>query len=663
MKVSGERREARRNAQMLAHSGFSLTGDGESVNNKNPRNIRVSILFGRALLTEGVPLRHVTTTSSPSNSTGPIAAAAHLNSAHSVPDAKGQVFNHQRARRIWILCVVMVLCWLFSGIASGQKYEVIDSPAAQLSPEQIAGYERATKTLSSTRKKEQLTDDVLRGATIYVEHVVPYQIVRKENLNKMGPMLASLEKSLTNAQRINNPGKTELLKRIYNGMNKVATGNYIPAARINAILVLGRLDSNPYDGATGRPPVPLAAGFAPLFNTLVGLYENEEEVDGVRAAALQALHRTAMYGFTSLKDAPKAKLTQLMTDLLDAPAPEGRDPKAHAYLQRSAVDILHYIGTPDDTSLGKQLISISTDEEKPDLIALYSAAQLGDMTTQLKGQVADTDGVLKSWSRRAFDTVESELKRLQARDRNTTMTVKQPPNPETFLGVKEEKKKKKDKSRAGGSMMGGGMGMGMDMDMGMGMDSMMEGGMDMDMGMGSDMMMEGGMGMGMGMGMMGGMPAAKPQPPEVSLSRRRITYVLQQIMQGAVGSPEAEIPKNPRGLIAAASDEDKKVLTSWVDDIRPIAEAINDDQLDDKKKWLDSLEEQRVSLAKLAGVELTNEDEEGDNFDGILGGGLPGMGGGGLPVEQPAGGGLPNGAPAGAAGDAGLPVGGGLPVN
>ena len=163
--------------------------------------------------------------------------------------------------------------------------------------------------------------------------------------------------------------------------------------------------------------------------------------------------------------------------------------------------------------------------------------------------------------------------------------------------------------------------------------------------------------MGMGMGMMGGMPAAKPQPPEVSLSRRRITHVLQQIMQGAVGSAEAEVPKNPRGLIAAASDEDKKVLTSWVDDIRPIAEAINDDQLDDKKKWLESLEEQRVALAKLAGVELSDEDEDGEGIDRMPGG-LPGMGDG-LPFGPPAGAGLPNEAAA----DAGLPVGGGLPVN
>lgn len=599
-------------------------------------------------------MRHATSTSSSSNPTGSIAVAANLNSAHTVSATEGQVSKHQRAKQIWVLCVVMVLCWLFSGIVSAQQYEVIDSPAAKLTPDQIEGYERAAKTLATTRKKELLTSEVMKGATIYIEHIVPYQIVRKENLNKMGPMLASLEKSLTNAQRIDNPGKTELLKRIYNGMSKVASGNHIPAARINAILVLGRLDSAPYDSPSGRPPVPLAAVFSPLLESLVSLYENEEEVDGVRAAALQALHRTVKYGFSSMKAEPKAKLKQLMTALLDAPAPEGRDPKAHAYLQRSAVDILHYISAPDDTTLGKQLISISTDEKKPELIALYSAAQLGDLTKQLDGQVADTDGVLKSWSRRAFNAVESELKRLQARDQTTTTAVKQPPNPETFLGVKEEKKKK-DKSRAG-STMGGGMDMGMDammsgmdMDMGMGSDSMM---MDMDMGM--DSMMG-----GMGMGMMGRTPTAKPQPPEVSLSRRRITYVLQQLMQGAVGSQVAKIPENPRGLIAAASDEDKKVLEAWMDDIRPIAEAINDDMLDDKKKWLESLEEQRVVLAKLAGVELSDEEEVIGDFERAPGG-LPGFGAG-LPSGEPAAG-LPADIPVGEAPDAGLP-GGGLPVN
>ncbi|WP_233215053.1 hypothetical protein [Rhodopirellula bahusiensis] len=640
---------------MRSHSGFSLTGDGDSVNNKNPRNVRVSILFGRALLTEGVPLRHATSTSSPSDSSGPIAAVAQLGSAHSNSAASGQESNHQRAKRIWILCVVMVLCWLFSGIASAQKYEVIeDAAVAGAKPEQISNFERAAKTLATTRKPEQLTASLKNNARIYVERIVPYRMVRKENLNEMGPMLASLEKSLTNAQRINNPGSKSLLGYVYGGMSKVASGNHIPAARINAVLVLGRLDSRPYDGATGRPPTPLAAVYPNLFNTLVGLYENEEEVDGVRAAALQSLHRVAMYGFTSLAAEPKAKLTQLMTDLLDAPAPEGRDPKAHAYLQRSAVDILHYVSTPDDTSLGKQLISISTDEEKPDLIALYSAAQLGDMTEQLNGQVADTEGVLKSWSRRAFDTVESELKRLKALDRTAKMAVKQPPSPDTFLGVKEEKKKKKDKSRTGGGMMGGDMGMdsmmgGMDMDMGM--ESMMSG-MDMDMDRGMESMMMG------GMGMMGGMAAAKPQPPEVALSRRRITYVLQQLMQGAVGSREAEIPSDPKGLISAASDEDKSVLTSWMDDVRPIAEAINDDMLDDKKKWMESLEEQRVALAKLAGVELSGDQDDEGGFDrGSIG--LPGFGDG-LPSNDLPAAGIPSGLPGGQGPDAGLP-GEGLP--
>ncbi|WP_236696462.1 hypothetical protein [Rhodopirellula islandica] len=571
----------------------------------------------------------------------------------------GQASNHQRAKRIWILCLVMVLCWLLSGIASAQQYEVINLPAAAVTPEKISGYERAAKTLASSRKPEQLTADVKRNAMIYIEHIVPYTMVSKDKLNEMGPMLASLEKSLSGAQRINNPGKTDLLKNIYNGMTKVAKGNYIPAARINAVLVLGRLDSAPYDGATGRPPKPLAAAYPALFDTLVGLYENEEEVDGVRAAALQSLHRVAMYGFPTMSADNKAKLTQLMTDLLDAPAPADRDPKAHAYLQRFAVDILHYVSAPEDTTLGKQLISISTNEEQPDLIALYSASQLGDMNTQLEGQVVDTQGVLKSWSRRAFDTVESELKRLKALDRTSAMAVKQPPSPDTFLGVKEDKKKKKDKSRAGGGMAGG-MGMG-----GMGMDDAMMGGMEMDgmmdgmdMGMGMDGMgmddMMGGMGMG-GMGMMGRMPAAKPQPPEVSLSRRRITSVLQQLLRGAVGSPLAEIPDTPSGLISAASEEDQKVLTSWVDDVRPVAEAINDDLLDDKKKWMESLEEQRVALAKLAGVELLDGDEDAGQDDRRPGGlptfGLPGNQAPGLPGD------LPGGMPAGDAPDAGLPAG------
>ncbi|MCC9643398.1 hypothetical protein LOC71_14025 [Rhodopirellula sp. JC740] len=572
-------------------------------------------------------MRHATSTSSNSYASGSNASGRAV--AIALAESSDARAQSQRVKRIWILCAAVVICWLLSNVASAQQYATINLPAEQVTPERIAERERAAKTLATTRKLEQMSAGERKNAEIYMQHIVPYLMVRKENLNQIGPMLSSLEKSLNTAQRINNPGKGEFLKHLYVGMSKVAKGNYIPAARINAILVLGRLDYTPYDGTTGRPPVPLAARVGPAFDQLVALYENEQEVDGVRAAALQSLHRTTMYGFPYMQDASKAKLSTLMTQLLESPAPEGRDPKAHAYLQRSAVDILHYLSTPQDTDLGKQLISISTDEEKPDLIALYSAEQIGQMTSQLDGQVADVDGVLKSWTRRAFDTVESELQRLKALDRTRKTAVKQPPSPESFLGLKESKKKK-DKARS--SAMRGGMGMGMEdmmmsgMDMDMGMEDSMMSGMEMDMGM-EDMMMS-------GMGMMGRMPAAKPQPPEVSLSRRRITKVLQQVLRGAAGTPLAEVPEDPSGLLAGVSDENKKIVQDWINDIKPVADAINDDQLDDQKKWIESLEEQRIVLADLAGVELEDADNDlGDDGMGPLNGGLPGFGlpGAGLP--------------------------------
>ncbi len=422
----------------------------------------------------------------------------------------------------------------------------------------------------------------------YFGFYIPARMTAPDGVKHISELADETNTLLSRAQRSNRPQiATQLANFVFEGMKKVAEGNHHPAARINAVLILGRLDSVPTNPQTRTPPVPKRESL-PI---LLALYQDENNVDGVRAAALSGLHRHANLGFNQIPDAEKATLVTAMTELLDSQPPDGRPARAHAYLQRYAVDIIDSLRPQDDKSLGVKLVTISTEEATPDLIALYSASRLGSMSDELKDKVTDPERVLASWSKRALVAFESELTRLNGLERPKPAT-NQPPKPEDFLKKTTETPKPRS--------TGGGMG-------GEPMEDMMNEGYDendmdaMGMGMG-DMEME--MGMGMGMGGMMGVAQAKPQPPQVRASRSKLNHVLQQLHLGVSGKASSGMPtRNPGGLLASVTDEKKPLVESWINDFEPIVEGLNDPQMDDQKKFVEGLQEQIELLRSIVGVE------------------------------------------------------------
>ena len=391
---------------------------------------------------------------------------------------------------------------------------------------------------------------------------------------------------LARAQRSNRPQVAfQLMKYIYDGMKKVAEGNYHPAARINALLVLSRMDSRPADNSSRTPPIPLANA-RPI---LLAQYQKEDNPDGVRAAALQGLHRHVMYGFRAISDADKATLRTAMDELLQAEPPAGRSAEAHAYLQRFAVDILEMLQPANDKSLGVKLISLSTQPNNPDLIALYSASRIASMGADLKGQVATPEDVLKNWSMRALAAFESELQRFNAFERPKPDKT-QPKKPEDQLGKKTEKPVRSAMGSMDDYEMEDMMGSMEDYDM----EDMMGSMDDYDM---EDMM--GGYGMGMGR-----VPEAKPQPPEVLASRRKLNHVLQQLHLGVTGAAEKGVPaRDPGGLLASVTEDKQPVVKEWITAMESIVTAINDEMRDDETKYLETLVEQTAALREFLGME------------------------------------------------------------
>lgn len=530
---------------------------------------------------------------------------------YSQPDSAPRVValaaNDAGRRRIVVVLAVFFAAGcvaLMATRASGQNYESIAMHPALLDENGNENEALIKRVQSSTKAYVTSGKGNPNMVSGYFGAYVPAKITESgvEGIKNINTFVGEANTFLARAHRSNRPKVAQdLTKAVFTGMKRVAEGNHHPSARIAAILLLSRLDYLPANSQTRTPPIP----YLPAYPILRDIYNDENNKLGLRAAALQGLHRHARYlviprnGYPEIPKDEKDALVAKMKELLGSEPPAGRSPQVHAYLQRFAVDIIDVLRPSDDTELGGKLVSISTERSKPDLIALYSVERLASMSNDLKGkpEVAQPEQLLQSWTRRAVDSFEAELARLAALERPGPAAT-QPRKPEDFLQKPVEKK------RSSRSMMGMGGGM-----MG-GMEEMEE--MDMDYGdmegaydeMDMDDMGEMMMGMG---GMMGGMsaPTENPQPPEVRATRRKLNHVLQQLHRGIGGVANIGVPANPGGLLASVDEAKKPVVTAWLETMKPIVEALNDPTLDDRAKFVAGLEEQ-VALMK----ELIGEEEE-----------------------------------------------------
>jgi hypothetical protein len=349
----------------------------------------------------------------------------------------------------------------------------------------------------------------------------------------------------------------------------------------------------------------------------------------------------------------KTGIAGLMLKLLESPPPAGRSPEAHAFLQRYAVNILNNLANPSVTpKTAETLVSLSTTAEKPNLIAAFAASKLGQLKPG-QAKVNEPSKVLASWAARAAATIDQELERIAKLDPPVAVRD-QPAMPS------EQTPMMGGSGGSGGDMYGGGA-MGGEMGPGT-MDSYGSGaGMDgmYDMGGGDGMYDMGGMGGmdGMGGGMM--MPKAKPQPPEVIASRRRINNVLQQLQIGVTGQQVTGAPKTPSGLLVTSTENDKPAFDAWINTVSDVVTKINSETLDDRKKFVDELKLQSEALKNLAGIPVDPNSTaiaapgSADDLDSLNG--PPMTAGAGEPGVQPAAGQPGSVVPAGGA----VPAGGG----
>ncbi|TWU66592.1 hypothetical protein V7x_21610 [Crateriforma conspicua] len=495
--------------------------------------------------------------------------------------AKAESMRKLRRRQM-ISMFVFLLTALIASLAAtafGQAtYRQLPIQDALKSEAAVKQMKTALKAFSNS--SEGQSSPHARAAMAYVSNYVPRRITQADATPEITELIDDVVSAIDAAQRRGNTQVANLMiSKFAPMMSGVAGGNFQPAARIAATMAIGRLNSDPGDFRE-IPPTPYMNGFG----VLKKLFETETNPDGVRAAALHGLLRYTRLTFHRLPDNVKNQLAPPLQTLLQAPVPAGRSPEAHAFMQRYAVDILELL-RPDDENLATALVTISQDRNRPDLIALHSAATFGRHAGAAKAKVAAPLKTLDIWTAIAFEAFGEEVKRLEQFNQPREIAMQQPEKPDDLLVPAEE--------RVMDASMEDGYGGDMDMDDG----SYEMGAEGSDDGYGD-------MGMDEGYGSYGMAPVVQeyePQPAEVVATRRRLNDVLQQIHLGVTGSAKPGMPSKPGGLLAVADDASKGKIITWVTEMETLLTDLNDKSLEETKDFLEKLTELTEQLEKMAG--------------------------------------------------------------
>ena len=195
------------------------------------------------------------------------------------------------------------------------------------------------------------------------------QMTQAEKLKESGSLRDSFFRTFFKAD-VNEASRKKVISEVISpAMQAIATGNYSPAARLNAIALLGRLDESALvkNGARVRPPRPSSAAFQFLSRQL----SDASAPAWLKAAAIQGLVRhlqiDAAVNGQLLNDGQRDRLETFATNTLDGKSAGQADwsKDLDYWLKRRSVQLLGLLGRPGagGNVIGR-LVSVAGDESQ-----------------------------------------------------------------------------------------------------------------------------------------------------------------------------------------------------------------------------------------------------------------------------------------------------------
>jgi hypothetical protein len=196
----------------------------------------------------------------------------------------------------------------------------------------------------------------------YQEFILPEWTQPKELAN-----LPKLRKDLGNQLRKQHAGAPltvhdHLNSLLLEFMQKLAAGNYHPAVRVNAMLMIGELNR------VEQPPTPLPEALA----VMIAAVQSSKLSDAVRATAMVGIKRHVVVGISD-EEARKTLTAALLKVVADMPSGSIRG--GREWIFRQAIDILGRLGSVGESNAVFTLLAKTLSDDKLPLKTRTVAAE------------------------------------------------------------------------------------------------------------------------------------------------------------------------------------------------------------------------------------------------------------------------------------------------
>ena len=191
------------------------------------------------------------------------------------------------------------------------------------------------------------------------------------NINSLPLLRRELRNNLLSGRT--GPPHARLNAIVLDYMGKMASANVHPAARVNAMLLIGELNEVEPVRA-GDAPTALSTALPILLRTLA----DDQQIDPVKVAALVGILRHAQFG----QRTPEATLAiqREMLQLAGAPGAPARSAEGHAWMRAQAAKALGLLRSAGENgAVPRLLASLVADEQLDMLVRCHAAAALGQI--------------------------------------------------------------------------------------------------------------------------------------------------------------------------------------------------------------------------------------------------------------------------------------------
>ncbi|RMF97044.1 MAG: hypothetical protein D6741_10435, partial [Planctomycetota bacterium] len=256
---------------------------------------------------------------------------------------------------------------------------------------------------------------VASGQQLIKDYYNKYALPRWTHADNRGK-LAALRRELIGSElggaRNGGQPHDDVVQLAFNTLRNFAVNAQIdPAVRFNAVLAIGELNAKEKP-IGNQPPVP----YQPALPVLMQLFEDANQADVIRAAALIGLERHVALGISDANFRDSQLIPALISTATAATPPAGRDPEVHSWFRARAINVLGMFQSPgSDGSLAAAFINIAGDETESPRVRLAACYALGNLRYAGNTNV-DVAAAARAAGKTAYDLVSERVQTARTED-------------------------------------------------------------------------------------------------------------------------------------------------------------------------------------------------------------------------------------------------------